>query len=104
MGAAEGESMKQTTRNTKKAPAMFAPAAWQWDPEQVSDATASEGFKNRIQFWSASGCMSIITVARAKELVAARAAFVGGPLFIDQTHEHIDGCNAAQLARASQHG
>ena len=34
--------------------------------------------------------MSIVTVARAKELVRSRAAFVGGPLFINQVHEGIE--------------
>lgn len=79
---------------TRKTSRKYAPTAEQWRPETVSDATAAPGFKNRIQFWSAGGSMSIVTVERAKELVRSRAAFVGGPLFINQVHDGIDGCNA----------
>lgn len=89
--------MKTTKRSSKTdAPKFtYAPTAWQWDSENISDATAAPGFKDRIQLWSASGTMSLVTVARAKELVRIRAAFVGGPLFINQVHDGIDGRNAA---------
>lgn len=89
--------MKTTTskRTSKKTAPKYAPTAWQWDAENISDATAAPGFKNQIQFWSAGGSMSIVTVARAKELVRMRAAFVGAPNYICQVSDRIDGCNAA---------
>ena len=75
--------MKKPARKT------YTPSAEQWDPETISDATAAPGFKDRIQFWSAGGSMTIVTVEGATELVRMRAAFVGGPLFINQVHEGI---------------
>jgi hypothetical protein len=84
----------KTTRKTSKAARKYTPSAEQWNPETISDATAAPGFKDRIQFWTAGGSMTLVTVARAKDLVRARAAFVGGPLFINQVHDGIDGANA----------
>lgn len=86
--------MKTTRKTSKTARKTYTPSADQWDPETISDASAAPGFKDRIQFWTAGGSMSLVTVARAKELVRNRAAFVGGPLFINQVHEGIDGANA----------
>ncbi len=81
-------SMK-TTR-TKKTVKMFAPAAWQWDPAslQVEDG-------KRIQWWSAGGSCSLISLDEARKLVATRAAFCGSAGHVCQVHDRIDGCNAA---------
>ncbi len=77
-------------KTTRKAAPKYTPTAWQWDPESISDETAAPGFKDRIQWWSGRGTMSIVTVKRAKDLVRMRAAFVGGPLFINQVHDRIN--------------
>lgn len=60
---------------------VFQPAAWQWDPANISGARPDS---THVQFWSSRGSMSLVTIAEAKALVAERAAFVGSVVHICQ--------------------
>lgn len=62
-------------------PSTYTPAAWQWDPAQLTT--------ERVQYWSAGGSMSMITLDAARLLVTHRAAFVGSAQHICQVHEGI---------------
>lgn len=74
-------------RSAKKAAPTFAPAAWQWSPDSLRPI-------GKIQFWSAEGSCSLVSPEKARELVQARAAFVGSAIHICQVHDRIDGRNA----------
>lgn len=78
------------TKSKRRAPSMFTPAAWQWDPLSVTS--------ERVQWWSAGGSCSTMSLAEARKLVAASAAFVGSDHHVCQVHERIDGANAPVAA------
>lgn len=74
-------------KNSKHAAKTFCPAVWQWKPESVTAA--------HVQFWTASGTMTLVTMTEARKLVEARAAFAGSTNHVCQVHDRIDGSNAA---------
>lgn len=77
--------MKKTS---KRGPRMFVPLAEQWSPESVTSP--------QVQYWTESGSMmGLIPLARARELIAARAAYSGGPHYVCEAGARTDRCNAS---------
>jgi hypothetical protein len=76
-------------RNGRRAPKMFAPAAWQWNPQQLRNDGKG------IQVWSASGCLNgTVSVEKARSMVAARAYFLGSDAHICEAYNRTDRVNA----------
>ena len=81
----------KTTRTTKAARKVtFTPTAWQWDSNSLQVDAGK-----RVQWWSAGGSCSLISLEEARKLVANRAAFCGSSRHVCQVHEGIDGSNAS---------
>ena len=58
----------------------FVPAGWQWDASKLAG-----GQTGQVQLWSASGCMmGLVSLERARELVSARAFFIGSDVHVCQ--------------------
>lgn len=70
---------------------MFAPAAWQWDASSLTGSAAT----GRVQWWSAEGSCSMISLDEARRIVKARAAFCGSASHVCEVHDRIDAGNAA---------
>lgn len=65
-------------------------AAWQFDASQLGSATG------QIQLWSAAGSMQgLVSIEKARELVAAGAYFLGAANYLCQMHDRIDASNRA---------
>ena len=75
-----------TNRKARK----FAPAPWQWDASKILG-----GHTGSVQLWSAAGCMAgLVSLDRARELVSARAFFIGSDVHCCAVHDGIDMVNA----------
>ena len=89
--------MPTPKRNTKPARKTFTPAVWQWDPMTLTQAQGPDGSPRptTVQWWSAGGSCSVISLDEARTLVAKRAAFCGGVSHVCQVHDGIRGVNAS---------
>jgi len=71
--------MNRTTKRTAKK--TFTPSAWQLDAANLTGA----GPEHRVQVWSPSGTfIGNVSLERAREIVAAKAAFLGASHYICQ--------------------